>query len=169
MCTGSAAGRAGRRVPGGRLQHVATRCNTLQHSAPSHRIACARPAESNSGDRCSLRECAEQHALLQVVFMRGGQQAGMGGLGAGAGACSVSGRVFCARGARTRGLCGGEGSMWLIGEADCVEDDSRWIVRVGVAKGRRPEESGVRRQERPFADLKPNLCTNRELSRRSWH
>ncbi len=74
------------------LQPSATHCNTVHHLTGS---ACARPAESNSGDRCSLRECAEHHALLQVVFMRGGQQAGMGGLGAGAGACSV--RVARAR------------------------------------------------------------------------
>jgi hypothetical protein len=82
------------------LQHGATCCNPGQYVVIQCTISqdrCARPAESNSGDRCSLRECAEHHARIQVVFMRGGQQAagGMGGLGAGAGACSV--RVARAR------------------------------------------------------------------------
>ena len=39
-------------------------------------------------------------------------------------------------------------------EADSVKDDGRRIVRVGVAKRGRPEESGIGREERPFADLK---------------
>ena len=148
------------------LQHRIPRCNTVQHVATQctilqDRLALGRLSRTVA---IELRECAEQRALLPVVLMRGGEQAagGMGGLGAGAGACSV-------RVARARVGCVGR-RLHVVDqkeEADCVEDDSRRIVRVGVAKGRRPEESGVRRQERPFADLKPNLCTNRERSRRS--
>ena len=52
-------------------------------------------------------------------------------------------------------------------EADRVEDDSRRIASVGVAKGGCPEESGVGREEWPFADLKSNLYTNREPSLQS--
>ena len=52
-------------------------------------------------------------------------------------------------------------------EADRVEDDSRRIASVGVAKGGCPEESGVGREEWPFADLKSNLYTNREQSLQS--
>jgi uncharacterized membrane protein YgcG len=92
------------------LQHSTTRCNTVTPCCttvstppPQDRLALGR-LSTNSGDRCSLRVCAEQqHAVLHVVFMRRGASRGQGGHWRHGGG---GGRVFCARGARTRWLCG---------------------------------------------------------------
>jgi hypothetical protein len=116
------------------LQHSPTCCNTVQHVAAQyttlqHGATCCNPVQhvatqcTISQDRLALgrlNRTAAIDALCENVlsimrFYRlclcegpaGGR--GHGRLG------RRGGRVFRARGARTRGLCGGEGSMWLIG------------------------------------------------------
>jgi hypothetical protein len=169
------------------LQHSPTCCNTVQHVAAQyttlqHGATCCNPVQhvatqcTISQDRLALgrlNRTAAIDALCENVLsiMRFYRLCLCEGASRQAWEAWAQGRarVLCAWRAHAWAVWGRRLHVVDREEADCVEDDSRRIVGVGVAKGRRPEESGVGRQERPFADLKPNPCTNRERSRRRWH